>query len=171
MTLEEWRPIPGSRDYQVSSLGRVRRVAGIITRSNGRPQTIRGRVLRASVDDWGYPMVGVDGRTRKVHTLVAAAFLGPRPFDGAVVRHLDGDPSNNSVDNLAYGTPSENILDCYDYRGTVRCGQKLTEKDAAEIKRLLKRGVLGRHLAEEYGVSEQTICDIKHGRLYRRVNV
>lgn len=27
------------------------------------------------------------------------------------VRHLDGDPGNNSLTNLAYGTPSQNLLD------------------------------------------------------------
>jgi hypothetical protein len=45
-----------------------------------------------------------------VHQLVAAAFLGPRP-DGLEVRHLDGDPLNNAVSNLAYGTRLENIQD------------------------------------------------------------
>lgn len=169
---EEWRTIPDfSPCYQVSNLGRVRRVAGVIFRSNGRPQSFRERVLRASPDEWGYPMVRVDGRTRKVHVLVAAAFLGPRPFAGAVVRHLDGNPSNNNVENLAYGTPSENVLDGYDYRGYLKRNQKLTERAAAEIKFRLEQGERGRSLAREYGVSEQTICDIKNRRIYRRVKI
>jgi hypothetical protein len=45
-----------------------------------------------------------------VHVLVAAAFLGPCP-DGQEVRHLDGDKLNNCLDNLIYGTRSENNLD------------------------------------------------------------
>ncbi len=166
---EEWREIPGvSSFYEVSDCGRVRRKAGVIRRSNGRPQTIRARVLKSSLDEWGYPQVRVDGKTRKVHVLVAYAFLGDRPA-GSVVRHLDGNPANNSVGNLAYGTISENVLDGYSYRGVIRSGQKLSEGLAAEIKRRLESGERGRVLAEEFGVSEQTICDIKHGRLYRRV--
>jgi len=44
------------------------------------------------------------------HRLVALAFLGPRP-EGAVVRHLDGDPLRPHAENLAYGTKSENLVD------------------------------------------------------------
>lgn len=47
-----------------------------------------------------------------VHRLVAWAFLGPQPPE-AFVRHVDGDPSNNRLNNLAYGTPWENIQDTY----------------------------------------------------------
>jgi hypothetical protein len=49
-------------------------------------------------------------RTVFVHQAVAAAFLGARP-DGLVVRHLDGNPSNNSLMNLRYGTSAENAYD------------------------------------------------------------
>jgi hypothetical protein len=125
--------------------------------------------LKTPEDEWGYPMVGVDGKTIKVHRLIALAFLGPRPFPSAVVRHLDGNPKNNSARNLAYGSASENVLDGYAYRGSIRRGQKLTEQDAAEIKKMLAKGTRSRDLAKEYGVSEQSICDIKHGRIYRRV--
>ncbi len=46
----------------------------------------------------------------KVHHMVAAAFLGPRP-DGTEVRHLNGKPADNRPMNLAWGTRSENQLD------------------------------------------------------------
>lgn len=164
---EEWRAV--SDVYEVSNLGRVRRVPSVIIRSNGRVQTIRERILKLSTDEWGYPQVRVDGRTRKVHTLVASAFLGPRPTPDSVIRHLDGDPSNNAVGNLAYGSASENVLDGYSYRGYLKRGQKLTEEDAKAIKRRLRGGEAGRVLAKEFGVSEQTVCDIKHDRIYRRV--
>jgi hypothetical protein len=47
---------------------------------------------------------------RYVHSLVAEAFIGPRPI-GLEVRHLDGDSTNNAVDNLRYGTHAENMQD------------------------------------------------------------
>ena len=170
MTDEEWRDIEGSGSrYEVSSYGRVRSKGRVILRSNGRPQTIRSRILSQSVDEWGYPQVGIDGRTRKVHSLVAKAFLGEKPFSSAQIRHLDGDSRNNSVVNLCYGTPSENVLDGYSYRGSIRDRQKLTEDQAGEIKRRLGLGETGKSLAREFGVSQQTVCDIKHDRIYRRV--
>lgn len=61
-------------------------------------------------------------KTSPVHTWVALTFLGPRP-EGQEVRHLDGDPGNNTLGNLAYGTPSENRYD------TVRHGRN---KQAAQ---------------------------------------
>lgn len=49
-------------------------------------------------------------RSRKVATLVAEAFIGPRP-PGTVVRHDDGDHTNDAASNLIYGTVAENVKD------------------------------------------------------------
>jgi hypothetical protein len=45
-----------------------------------------------------------------VHSLVILAFVGPRP-DGEQVRHLNGNPADNRLTNLAYGTQSQNQQD------------------------------------------------------------
>jgi len=42
-----------------------------------------------------------------VHGLVMLAFVGPRP-DNLEVLHFDGNKLNNRLDNLRYGTSSEN---------------------------------------------------------------
>lgn len=105
--IEEWRPVADYEDfYHVSSFGRVHSVFG-------RKKT--GGILSPSpAKRGGYPIVhfSKDGKkkTLTVHSLVAAAFLGPRP-SGHDIRHLDGDPTNCNVGNLAYGTRTENILD------------------------------------------------------------
>ena len=44
----------------------------------------------------------------KVHKLVAAAFIGPRP-EGLEINHIDGDHQNNAASNLEYCTQSENM--------------------------------------------------------------
>ena len=49
-------------------------------------------------------------KIRYVHSLVAESFIGPRP-EGMEVCHNDGDPTNNHLDNLRYGTSSGNELD------------------------------------------------------------
>lgn len=43
-------------------------------------------------------------KTCFVHRLVADAFLPPKPFDEAVIRHLDGNVRNNHYSNLAWGS-------------------------------------------------------------------
>lgn len=46
-----------------------------------------------------------------VHRLVADVYI-PNPDNLPIVRHLDDDPTNNSVDNLARGTQQDNMQDC-----------------------------------------------------------
>lgn len=108
MLQETWRAIVGYENrYEVSSFGQVKSLSIM----GGR------KMLKAPPDAKGYPQVGLYGpggkRDRKicrVHSLVAEAFLGPRPV-GDQVRHLDGDPGKPWVFNLAYGTPRENMND------------------------------------------------------------
>lgn len=55
---------------------------------------------------------GVMNRTfgnMKVHKLVCEAFHGPKPFDGAVVIHIDENALNNRPENLKWGTMKENM--------------------------------------------------------------
>lgn len=54
---------------------------------------------------------GYTSKQYKVHRLVAEAFI-PNPNNYTIVRHLNDDPMDNRVDNLAWGTPYENIQDC-----------------------------------------------------------
>lgn len=44
-----------------------------------------------------------------MHQLVCEAFHGPKPFDKAVVIHLDEDGLNNRAENLKWGTQKENL--------------------------------------------------------------
>ena len=56
---------------------------------------------------------GVQGVAKEpyVHRLVADTYI-PNPDNLPIVRHLDDDPTNNSIDNLARGTQKDNIQDC-----------------------------------------------------------
>lgn len=57
-----------------------------------------------------------------VHTLVLENFAGSRP-PGLQCRHLDGNPNNNCVLNLCWGTPKENQRDRI-LHGTGQAGKK-----------------------------------------------
>lgn len=103
MTAEEWRTVDIATDYQVSSLGRVRSL---------KLGTVR--VLRPGIHERGYHhyslCIGNRTLTRSAHVMVLSAFVGPRP-EGMQIRHLDGDPANNALANLAYGTAEQNMAD------------------------------------------------------------
>lgn len=103
---EEWAEVPDSKGrYYVSTEGRVYSVP--------RERT-RGGICKHHPDRHGYPRVGLHYRGRhqmiRVHLLVARTFIGP-PQDGLEVRHLDGNPGNARLENLAYGTHAENMQD------------------------------------------------------------
>jgi len=102
-------------------------------------------------------------RTYEVQRLVALAFLGPRP-EGHETRHLDGNRLNNRLDNLAYGTRSQNQLDVYDYRGY---HHRLTPANVLDIRARLAVGETGRALAREYKVRDSMISAIKHREVYK----
>lgn len=112
---EMWREIPSCPGYQVSNYGRVK---SFKSGRGGYRAAIHpnGYLLKPSLDDQGRPQIispVVDGkpRKRKVHTLVAEAFLVKPPGDGLEIRHLDDVKTNNHVSNLAWGTSRDNALD------------------------------------------------------------
>lgn len=56
----------------------------------------------------------VNNKTKKcmVHRLVAYQKFGEKMYaNGILVRHLDGNPSNNSYSNIEIGTQSDNMMD------------------------------------------------------------
>lgn len=96
---EEWRPVPGFLGYEVSDQGRVRSLLG--------PEPL---IMRPHTRKTGYRHVVLHGKTRFVHHLVLEAFVGPRT-DGQECRHLDGQPGNNWLTNLRWGTRAEQMDD------------------------------------------------------------
>ena len=149
-SIEIWKDIPGYEGkYQASSLGRIRGPRGIKTPCLHR--------LR------GYYFVSIGhNKTRDVHALVAAAFLGPRP-QGHEIRHLNGNKTDNNVANLAYGTHDQNEHDKIEYGGKIK---KLTEKDIRAIREMYKNGVQRKMIADMYGISLTNVWYVGTGRTF-----
>lgn len=106
---EEWKDIPGWEGrYQVSDHGNVRSlrtlVSGEVTERLLTPRPLPKGHLRVSLCKEGVC------RDFPIHALVLEAFVGPRP-EGAVTCHWDDDPTNNQLNNLRWGTASENLFD------------------------------------------------------------
>ena len=111
--MERWIDIPGYVDYEVSDHGHVRSKAR--PSHNGRGAYTRQQcVLSQFTTKKGYRAVGLyrdGGRTWRrwlVHRLVMLAFIGD---DSRQVRHRNGDPADNRLENLEYGTNAENQTD------------------------------------------------------------
>lgn len=95
---ETWRRVPSWPQFEVTPTGVIRRAS---TRRLLKPMAhMRGHLY----------IVPVRAKRLYLHRAVLEAFVGPCP-DGYECRHLDGNPTNNRVENLVWGTPSENMQD------------------------------------------------------------
>ena len=78
---------------------------------------ISNKFLRPHTASAGYPQFTLCIKTQRhqvsLHRIMALAFYGEPK--GRVVRHLDGNPLNNVLSNLAYGTVSENGYDSVEH--------------------------------------------------------
>ena len=174
MNNEMWRDIPGYEGkYQASNLGQIkslsRKVRGI-NHYTGKAflRTVPERILRpGTYCKSGHISVvlGHGTQGKPVHQLVMLAFVGPPPRRCEVL-HADGNPKNNALSNLRYGSRTDNILDVYRQGGKWR---KLSVADVEEIKFGLWCGYRLSELAVLYGVSVSTISCIKTGRTFRWV--
>ena len=165
---EIWKDVPSCPGYRVSSLGRVCTEDRMIVGRDGRSELHRGKVLKQQRMKNGYMDVYVcDGKRRKhrtVHSLVAEAFLGEKP-KGHDVMHINGDRSDNRVENLAYGSRAENLHATYSYGGKQASG-KLSLEDVDEIRFLLSRFYNCVEIAREFGVHPSTIYHIRDGKSF-----
>lgn len=179
---ESWKPIAGYEGlYEISTLGRVKSVEREVPHgSKGITRIIKERYLKHFYGG-GYSQVKLSKngkkRTHRVHLLVLYAFVGPPP-DGMEARHLDGVRDNPKLENLKWGTRTEQAEDrkrhgtfqnpCF--FGEEHPMSKLTESQVSEIKSLdLSYKGACTEAAKKYGVSRHTIGDIKRGRTWQSV--
>jgi hypothetical protein len=159
-----WKTIPGHLDYEVSEVGEVRSLDRVEHCTwKGKPYTRfrKGCVLKPTLNkETGYLTVHLGRKcARPVHQLVAWAFLGPQD-DGALVRHRDGDSTNNHWLNLQYGTGGDNYKDAICH-GTAPVGEKhyaavLTEEVVRKIRCRADAGVPVAKVAREFDVKYAT---------------
>lgn len=94
------KPFPKCPDYLVSDKGFI-----VSTKSNKR--------LTPQTDKFGYQSVNmmIDGKSKTVmvHVAVLSTFEPDHPIEKTQVNHINGDKTNNSVENLEWTTPQENI--------------------------------------------------------------
>lgn len=107
-----------------------------------------------------------------LHLLVCSKHHGPRPA-GMEVCHNDGNPNNNSPENLRWDTHSANVMDAIKHGTHVnnrgeRCGtSKLSSEEVFHIR--ASTGQSGVYLAKRFGVSKSRISEIRSGKTWRHL--
>lgn len=170
--MEIWKDVVGYEGmYEVSNKGRVRS----LDRKDIRGRRVKGKYLKYKKTSRGYLSLQLCGKDCLIHRLVAKAFI-PNPENKPQVNHIDGDKSNNNVENLEWCTSSENNKHRYRYGlynqdGVKNPQSKFTEEDVKEILEMLYKNITLTEIAKQYNVSITTISNIKNGITYKNINL
>ncbi len=146
---------------------------------NGNIFLANGRIKLPSKDKKGYMHITLSNngirKTFLVHRLVAEHFIH-NPNNLSQVNHIDGNKSNNNVNNLEWVTSSDNITHSFNnglsnYNGENNGRSKLTSLEVIEIKKLIKNKIKLKNIAKQFNVHPNTISEIKREIKWKHINL
>lgn len=153
-------------NYEISNYGRLR-------------NSITGKIRKNTFDKYGYVKIDITlGNNNKhkkiaIHRAVAQLFI-PNPENKPQVNHIDGNKSNNNVDNLEWVTAKENIF--HSLNNSLqptgeRCSfSKLSQKEVDYIRNNYKKRDKifgGKALAKKFNIDESIISEIINKKIWK----
>ncbi len=155
--------VSGFPDYSITKNGRIWSKHG------------KGRWIKPTKYKGGYCGVSLQREKkdyfRRVHRLILETYVGLCP-KGMETRHLDGNPANNHLDNLCWGTPKENMGD-RDLHGRTGRGELngrciLTESDVRMVIYMYRTGLfMQREIATMYKIDQTTVSAIVSKKIWK----
>lgn len=152
MTNEIWKSIPGFNGiYEISNLGEVKSL------KFGKEKILK------TYESNGYRKIDfrINKQKRKyyIHRLVACAFLNlDLDNETSIVNHIDGNKTNNNLNNLEIVTTAENIADGLKRKISPELSQYITYIDAQKWYAHYKINEINVFLGEFSSLKESLIA-------------
>lgn len=152
--------------YQISNTGKVRNKK-------------TGLILKPKYNQKGYQYVNLSVSKTKsikwyIHRLVGFHFI-PNPGNKPQINHIDGNPSNNMVENLEWVTNTENqyhaVLNNLHFQGETHKDSKFTNESIKLLPKLIDIGFSLVDINKLTGVAIQNIKKIINGITWRQLNL
>lgn len=168
---EEYKTLPWAKNYKVSNTGKVYSFAKIKLGIELKPVISKNKRVMSLGKDM-YPEVSISDNNKKIknypiHRLVAETFI-PNPENKPMVNHIDGDKTNNCVNNLEWVTPKENTQHAL-REGLMnppvgeRCASsKYNENQVLEVIKLLSKGKRNIEVSRLTGVDARSVSNIRN---------
>lgn len=159
---ELWKTLEEYKGIKVSSIGRIWKAANKSRKERILTEFPKDRdgYCRCSVqkldDTW---------TSQPVHRLVAKAFI-PNIENKQTVNHIDGNRTNNKVENLEWATPRENVIHSFRFGSRRICKQVpkktiLTDFQISQIDNLRNLYTVNQ-ISKIFNVEYQSLKNIIH---------
>lgn len=130
--MENWKDVIGYEGiYQVSNLGNIKSLNRLY-----KDKILKGKIIKLTLNVYGYLRFTARKensiKTLFVHRLVLEAF---KPSSRKLqVNHIDGNKTNNKLENLEWVTDSDNKKHAYK-TGLMKPGNQHTNKERQNLPR------------------------------------
>lgn len=172
--IEIWKDVKGFEGfYEISSLGRIKRLMSFTKHPKGSKKLVKERVLKiCNSNGYGIVMLTIDNsrKNKLIHRLVAEAFI-ENPENKNHVNHINGIKNDNRVENLEWNTAKENENHKVHVLGKIKNPFNL--KNVFEVNEAIvidKKRVVGINIQNFYNdlVSGKSIStqDKSYGNIY-----
>lgn len=162
-SMEIWKDVVGYEGlYLISNTGKVKSLGKNVDIGLGRIQFKPERILKPGLASNGYFTVAICKNRAQtstcLHTIIAKSFI-PNPNNFRCVNHIDGNKTNNAIENLEWCTHKRNSQHAYEI-GIRKPFRKVTSDQVIQIRAMKKIGVRNLELAAMYEVTVATINGI-----------
>lgn len=168
---EEYKTLSWAKNYKVSNTGKVFSFAKIKLGIELKHVISKNKRLPSLGRDL-YPEVSISDNNKKIknypiHRLVAETFI-PNPENKPMVNHIDGDKTNNVINNLEWVTAKENTQHALKNNllnppvGERSSAAIYTESQVLEAINLLSTGKTNKEVAEITNIDERAISNIRN---------